>query len=572
MKKTILVVVSLISLHFLTAQNLVEGIEPIDDILVCDGSVDCVDLTAVVEEVLATDADYTVESIPFDPVPVNVPVPLNIDDSYSGIINMPFRFCYFGNFTNQLVIGANCDISFDTSLAGGFDPWQFDEACPDPNLPSGGVFGPYTDVDPSVPNSGGITYGVTGTAPFRAFVISYEDLPMFSGACNDLLLSSQIVLHETTNFIDVYILNKPNCPTWNDGNGIIGIQNVGGTVGIAAPGRNTTDSPWEAQNEGWRFKPNGTPVPFVFEWLDADGVAITSDLMTNVCPEGSEDYKARVTYTLPCPSIDNVKVYEEDVNVSIYDLSADLGSDITLCNGDPVVLNAGVAIGDGSETYTWFKDGVELTGETGSTLTVSESGMYSVDIAVGTACTNALAVNVTIGVTPEFIPEDDFLKCEDDVVTLDATPTNVGVNDVTYQWFLDGVAISGETSATLDVVDEGDYSVDIDNDGCMDTKEVTISFYANSKCVITQGISPDSTVGLNDCLDLEWLNDQETINRVEVFNRYGTKVFSKMNYINEWCGQTDGGDQLPTGTYFYVIYTQSKDPRTGWVYVNRDAN
>jgi hypothetical protein len=61
------------------------------------------------------------------------------------------------------------------------------------------------------------------------------------------------VMYETTNNIDVYIKDKPICGTWNNGNTLIGIQNIDGTEGIAAPGRNTSDSPWEAYNEAWRF-------------------------------------------------------------------------------------------------------------------------------------------------------------------------------------------------------------------------------------------------------------------------------------------------------------------------------
>mgnify|MGYP000707645365 CR=1 FL=1 len=35
--------------------------------------------------------------------------------------------------------------------------------------------------------------------------------------------------YETTNIIDIYILNKPSCPTWNGGNAAVGIQNDAGT-------------------------------------------------------------------------------------------------------------------------------------------------------------------------------------------------------------------------------------------------------------------------------------------------------------------------------------------------------
>ena len=54
-------------------------------------------------------------------------------------------------------------------------------------------------------------------------------------------------------------------------------------------------------------------------------------------------------------------------------------------------------------------------------------------------------------------------------------------------------------------------------------------------------------------MDLTWLNDQLGIDRFRVFNRYGRKVFDETNYEDTFCGQDENGDELSTGTYFYVI-------------------
>jgi gliding motility-associated-like protein len=39
---------------------------------------------------------------------------------------------------------------------------------------------------------------------------------------------------------------------------------------------------------------------------------------------------------------------------------------------------------------------------------------------------------------------------------------------------------------------------------------------------------------------------------VQVFNRYGAKVFESNDYKNDWQG-TYSGDPLPDGTYYYII-------------------
>jgi gliding motility-associated-like protein len=60
------------------------------------------------------------------------------------------------------------------------------------------------------------------------------------------------------------------------------------------------------------------------------------------------------------------------------------------------------------------------------------------------------------------------------------------------------------------------------------------------------------------------------VTSLEIFNRYGLKAYSKDNYENQWYGQTDDGDELPDGTYYYVIKLTDSDPKTGWIYINRE--
>jgi gliding motility-associated-like protein len=107
---------------------------------------------------------------------------------------------------------------------------------------------------------------------------------------------------------------------------------------------------------------------------------------------------------------------------------------------------------------------------------------------------------------------------------------------------------------------------------------VDVELYDVSNCVISQGISPDATPGFNDTVDLEFLSDRVGgITNLQIFNRFGTIVFNKDNYVNEWYGQDKNGNELPTGTYYYVIDLASRDDvygsqTSGWIYLNRNAN
>ncbi len=88
-------------------------------------------------------------------------------------------------------------------------------------------------------------------------------------------------------------------------------------------------------------------------------------------------------------------------------------------------------------------------------------------------------------------------------------------------------------------------------------------------------ISPNAD-GANDALVFDGLELYEQ-NELILFNRWGTVVFKKKNYENNWSAISNGratikeGDKLPTGTYFYTLKFGNQDldrTKKGWVYIN----
>lgn len=197
---------------------------------------------------------YNVTQIPYNPDPFTQGTPLlmNIDDIYSTPIALPFPICFFDSTFDSLVIGTNGIVSFDLSNANGFCQWSITNPIPSANYSNYTILGPMQDIDPS--QGGTIRTAVAGTAPFRRFIVSYYQVPMFS--CTNNLFSEQIILYETTNIIEMHILDKPLCTAWNNGAAILGIQ-YDSSLAYAAPGRNYP-SQWVAMQEGWRFMPGGT--------------------------------------------------------------------------------------------------------------------------------------------------------------------------------------------------------------------------------------------------------------------------------------------------------------------------
>lgn len=99
-------------------------------------------------------------------------------------------------------------------------------------------------------------------------------------------------------------------------------------------------------------------------------------------------------------------------------------------------------------------------------------------------------------------------------------------------------------------------------DGCPKTKSIAVpTIY----CGIQKGISPNND-GLNEFFDLRNLNVQ----KLSIFNRYGTKVYSQGGYTDQWHGQSDHNGMLPDATYYYVIDFEDGSTKTGWIYVNNE--
>ncbi len=275
-----------------------------------------------------------------------------------------------------------------------------------------------------------------------------------------------------------------------------------------------------------------------------------------------------------CTATDSVMV------VILDPLDITLGDDFETCFDDTTQITV-TSTGFDIETAAiqWFLNGVEIVGETMPTLSISEVGTYSVTVTFeGCSATDEVVVTEREDVVVAIV-EEDFKTCPDETNTLTAVTDE---ENATYQWFKNGDVITGETDATLEFTLTSDetglqtFSVVISVGGCTAEDDTSVQLYDIGNCTISQGISPNND-GFNDRLDLEFLNDRTGIIQLQIFNRLGTLVFDKTNYINEWEGQTTDSEELPTGTYYYVLDLQGEDPvfgsqASGWIYLNREAN
>ncbi|RXR33689.1 fibronectin type III domain-containing protein, partial [Flavobacterium piscinae] len=290
------------------------GVDIVDgSVVVCpDSDIEEINLSASFYGIAST-TSYAVESIEYaPPFPFvgGIQTSVETDDVWSDAIDLPFNFCFFGQSFTQAKVGSNGVVQFGNGMAdGGFCPWSYTQNVPDPTFPIlNAIYGVYQDIDPSVENAfaiPNINYQVLGTYPCRALVVNFSQVAQFSGGCNNNptigAQTTQIVIYEISNIIEVYVQRREPCTAWNGGRGVIGIQNATGTDGYTPPGRNT--GTWSAIDEAWRFLPNGES-DVDFQWLmNGELYSDQEDISIVLTPEQQLELETNLSLTLEMQAV-----------------------------------------------------------------------------------------------------------------------------------------------------------------------------------------------------------------------------------------------------------------------------
>jgi gliding motility-associated-like protein len=363
----------------------------------CSG---CTSISATLQGTKAT-TSYSVSSVPYTPFSFNTgtTVLLGIDDTWSSAITIPFCFEFYGNTYTQCIIGSNVLLSFDVANAGNYNTWPINAAVPSatPADLTNCIMGPWHDIDPSVSANSTpiINWKVQGTAPCRAFVVSWTDISMYSSSCNSQLATSQIVLYETTNNIEIFIKDKPLCSGWNSGAAIEGIQNSSGTQAVTVPGRNFPTQ-WSATNDGQRFTPTGAP-QYTFNWYAPGNVSIGTTPTISVCPTTTTTYTATIVNN----TCNGPITFSSPVTVTVTPppctgVSCSFsGTGDTVCAGGLIALTASTV---SNATYQWTgPNGYSSTFQnpTITNATLAHTGWYIVkDTIPGCSYTDSVFVLV----------------------------------------------------------------------------------------------------------------------------------------------------------------------------------
>lgn len=206
-------------------------------------------------------------------------------------------------------------------------------------------------------------------------------------------------------------------------------------------------------------------------------------------------------------------------------------------------------------------------GGTGTQLAVGSTVSTSQRVYVfaqSGSCTDENSFEISIIETPSIAITEG---CdENNVYVLEAIFTDeiYTPDNASFEW-TDASGASLGTGSSIVINQGGIYYVTVTPNGGADCSVPGQINVVDTTCDVQRGISPNGD-DKNESFDLTALD----VRKLSIFNRYGAEVYSFNGaYTDQWEGQSAGGDELPTGTYFYMIERANGESRTGWVYINR---
>jgi hypothetical protein len=192
------------------------------------------------------------------PIPTEVAVAG--DDVVSAALPIGFPFVFFGQTYTTFHTSTNGFISFADQGAGCCEG----QALPSTATPNNLIALYWVDLNTG--GGGTITYGVTGTAPNRTLVVSYNGVAHYSGSGQPV--TGQILLHETSNEVEILC---ETCVT--DGRPHTqGAENGDGTAAAFLAGR--AGASWSATNDAVRILPASTAPDGIGDACDVCPTAI----------------------------------------------------------------------------------------------------------------------------------------------------------------------------------------------------------------------------------------------------------------------------------------------------------
>jgi gliding motility-associated-like protein len=224
-------------------------------------------------------------------------------------------------------------------------------------------------------------------------------------------------------------------------------------------------------------------------FTSAQGVVATSPATLSFSlpnDTSGEAYKIRIKSTAPIATSSNsiafpayYKIQDEPFTIN------NLISTGAYCFGGSYLLtidNPGFGLNDSplqypSLTFNWYKETSPTTSvfvATGSSLSVNQPGTYFVETNYGTCTSDSYSNRVTITEATTTSTSTISSSLGNPYCSSQGATTLSAINGNSYQWYKDGVAISGATSQMYVTDQPGTYLVTIDLGSCVTNASIDL--------------------------------------------------------------------------------------------------
>jgi gliding motility-associated-like protein len=258
---------------------------------------------------------------------------------------------------------------------------------------------------------------------------------------------------------------------------------------------------------------------------------------------------------------------------------------VAICKPFTVALNnQGVATISTSDIDGGSNDscGTVTLSASKTSFNCSDVGQNTVILTVTDGSGNKSTCEAIVTVVDNTAPT---VFCKDITVNLDQNNIAIITPDMINNGSFDACGISSYslnitsfTEASLGVNPVILTVTDVNGNISTCTANVTVEFNevlgVGACLTIFNEFSPNND-GYNDYFYIKCVELYPN-NRLEVFNRWGHKVYEKQNYNNNWDGTANSGntinkkEKLPVGTYYYVFdLGDGTKPLSGWLYIQR---
>ncbi|MDX1912816.1 MAG: gliding motility-associated C-terminal domain-containing protein, partial [Saprospiraceae bacterium] len=246
------------------------------------------------------------------------------------------------------------------------------------------------------------------------------------------------------------------------------------------------------------------------------------------------------------------------LEVTVFNPQMVVSNDTVICAGEPVTISADAFL---TGVYQWTPGGAVPT----FLDTVDTSTEYFLRFEYGEGC--VYEDSMTVEVIPNFMvnivsdPDTNRINVGESVLLDAVIVPSQNVNGFTFEWLENNTDPLGNTQQITVMPLTTDstityYVVAVAPSGCVQIEPITFRV-VQPDVKIPNAFSPNGD-GANDSFGLAIVEGIAFIQSMDIYNRWGQKVYSSSEPNARWDG-TIGGQPAASDVYVYVIYYRGGD-------------